>query len=164
MNLWVLLNSLKNVDSVVYQAIDLTGFELQVLSCHLWAVVPMFIHFSKPLLCCFGFIPCICVSGTWAADVILFGFQSLGFVLWVDLVHTQIRGDPGACDRIKGSLSSTLYSLRFLLYPFSTQGPFSRSSALASSPYFRTPVCCLALWWHRPLLKDKRGKTRNLIH
>lgn len=52
-----------------------------------------------------------------AVDVILFRFQSLGFVLWVDLVHTQLRSDPGACDRIKGSPSSALYSLRFPLYP-----------------------------------------------
>lgn len=37
-------------------------------SCHLGAVVSMLIWFSKLLLSCFGSVPSMCLSGTWAVS------------------------------------------------------------------------------------------------
>lgn len=67
-NLWVLLNSLQNVDFIVSAGNQSDWVQTASSFLPSVAVVPMFIWVSKTLLCCFGSIPCMSLSRAWAVD------------------------------------------------------------------------------------------------
>lgn len=86
------------------------------------------VKFLKFLLCCFGSVLHVCLSG----------------VIWVYLMHVQLRSDPRTCVwihiyRTGEILSLALFSLRFSLHSGS-QGPIFQVLCLESWAF--SQFCC----------------------